>query len=214
MSESEDLRSREDNNIVAADVVDGNLILKRYDGTKEIVALGGGASLLDSDVLKLTLSTIVPSGGEHNLLITAGDLINHETGVSASLFDETALHAAVEGEDVGTSFNILYQPPGFGPTHTLVYFKEPGLYWMSSIVGIDQSPDTAYLRAFTSPGARNFEKICMIDLSAVAISPAIVGIINVNAFDVSSNVHLELSFSQNSGSDAAAEGFLSLSKLL
>lgn len=113
-----DLNPSSGNRIIAADVVDGELVLKRYDGTSEIFPMGG-AGYNDGNRLQLTnsLPTLAEDGSGDLLPITTIGFAGPDgTGLD---YESPTADGVAFGEDFVITSNA---------GDDKLWFRKPGLY--------------------------------------------------------------------------------------
>jgi hypothetical protein len=148
-----DLRPQEANKPIAIDVVDGNLIIKRYDGSEESVPMGGSTTLTtvsDEDWLEWCPgSTAQASGTVYE---------SQGPGPGTTLYDNTFMSVVdVAPEDVPQDGTGLVVGDNFVLSGSYLYFREPGIY-MATINGTPSGfsgGDWGY-RIYTNVTGRNY----------------------------------------------------------
>lgn len=128
METDPELQPREANNIVAADVVGNNLVLRRYDGTEEVVSLGG---FLDSQLLQWYVKATALGAGANAPGVTQTAALYSVDG-QTDLQDLELEDLDNNGVEMGDDYILSTDE-----TNYRLWFKTLGLYVVN--VTLDQA---------------------------------------------------------------------------
>jgi hypothetical protein len=202
-----DLRPQAGNKPIAMDVVDGQLIVKRYDGSEESFPFSNDGQVLYWKVAKTGALT----GADYMLQTDNAHLYdaqgNDIDSIGGGGFDST-------GFDIGDDFILKHG------SFDELYFKTPGLY----VCGIEDFPDAStindlifqvsYVASHPVRRGTNFFKRALPNDRASGVLTFYVGAMDVATRGPLSGGHLSPSVFNDSGSTHNVSAALSIQRVV